>query len=87
MAAALSRGAELIAIDKIYNTSINYNTFQFSTTHRGLLKHHLAAKGYPGFVVVFNTYNISGDNPMSFTLLLHGAPEFDSTLLYPEKSG
>ena len=57
----LVTGGPIDIDNNILNISININTFQFSTSNRGPLKHHLAAKGYPGFVMVFNTYNISGD--------------------------
>ena len=40
-------------------------------------EHRLAAKGCPGFVVEFNTYNISGDDHMSLTYLWQGAPHID----------
>ena len=45
-----------------------------SLLHREPAEHHLAAKGCPGFVVEFNTYNISGDDPMSLISLLHEMP-------------
>ena len=38
---------------------------------RGAPKNHLAAKDWPEFVVQFNTYKISGDDPMSLTSFLH----------------
>ena len=34
------------------------------------LRDPLAAKGCPGFVVEFNNYSITGDDPMSLTSLL-----------------
>ena len=48
---------------------------------RGIPKHHLSAKGCPGFIVEFNNYSISGDDPMSLTSLLHGAAHIAMTPL------
>ena len=43
---------------------------------RGPPRGHLAAKGYPEFVVEFNNYSINADDdPMSLTSLLHGVPQ------------
>ena len=39
------------------------------------LNDYLVAKGCPGFVVEFNDYSINVDDPMSLTLILHGAPQ------------
>ena len=51
---------------------LNYTTNPGSLwLSRETPKHHLAGKGCPGFVVEFNTYNISGDDLMSLTSLLH----------------
>ena len=36
---------------------------------------YLAAKGWPIFVVDFDSYSISEDDSMSLTILLHGAPK------------
>ena len=41
---------------------------------RGPPKDHLAAKGCPGFVVEFNTYNITLMSPMSLITLMKGGP-------------
>ena len=35
----------------------------------------MAVKGYPRFVVEFNNYSISWDDPMSLTSVLHGVPQ------------
>ena len=39
---------------------------------RGLPKHHLSAKGCPGFTVECNTYNISGNDLILLTFFLQG---------------
>ena len=39
----------------------------------------MAAKGFPGFVVKFNTYNNSADDPMSFASLMQEEPQIFSS--------
>ena len=42
----------------------------------------LAARDYPEYVVEFDDYNNSGDDPMSLTTLLQGAPHLLPMLSY-----
>ena len=50
--------------------------------NRGPPNGYLVAKFCPVFVVEVNNYSITEDDPMSLTLLLHGAPHYYMTPSY-----
>ena len=55
--------------------SIKFHNKSWATFDCQIISWWSSAKGYPGFVVEFNNYSISGDDRISLTSLLHGAPQ------------